>query len=853
MISPKTLDDLGWPTLVDHWARRCATRRGEVHVRAAQLFDSIDQARERAAEIAEARALASRDAALPLGGIADVAAAIARVRKAAALEAPELVAVAGTGRALTRLRAHLREQREVAPRLAARADTIADLGHVYHPILEAFDQDGRLVDHASDALGPLRRALAAIRSQLEKRMGTMLTDERFAPYLQDGYYTQREDRYVLPIRTDGKGFVRGIVHGTSQSGQTLFIEPEEIVDLNNRAKLAEAEVEGEERRILAKFSGWVAEEADGFDASLAAGELLDVIAAAAAMADDTVASEPIFDEAPRIGLLHARHPLMLLAERRCVANDVTVAAGTTLLISGPNAGGKTVALKTVGLAALMTRLGLHLAAESGSVMGWFPDVRTDIGDAQSLENDLSTFSGHLVNLRELLATAGPGSLVLIDEIAVGTDPEQGAALAQAVLEALAARGVTSIVTTHYERLKALGAGEVGGPRFANASVGFDLARLEPTFKLHLGVPGSSGALALAQRMGISEGVVERARELMGPQVAKVEDLLTSVADQRRRMEEERAALLAELEAAEADRAAARVTRERSMARFEKQTRAAHGDALAALKAARREIDDIRRELKRRLAEAEAAAAAAATAGAGGAPTDSPLDIVREANRRLAGPGSVVAKHEPKRALPPGTPATPEKLVAGAPVIVPRLGRAEVVSLLPDDKVEVRVGAMRAMVPIADVLMDTHRAARRAAGTEPPERGERDDRGDRRNRGDRGHRDRADGGLGGPGGAGGPVTLVDGVPAGGRATARTLDTTVDVRGNRVDEAVTQVDRFLDESLLAGRDAIFVIHGHGTGALRNAVRSHLQGHQAVDKFRPGEQSEGGDGVTVAFLKG
>ncbi len=196
-------------------------------------------------------------------------------------------------------------------------------------------------------------------------------------------------------------------------------------------------------------------------------------------------------------------------------------------------------------------------------------------------------------------------------------------------------------------------------------------------------------------------------------------------------------------------------------------------------------------------------------------------------------------------------------MAGAPVIVPRLGRAEVVSLLPDDKVEVRVGAMRAMVPIADVLMDPHRAARRAAGTEPPEQGERDDRGDRRNRGDRGHRgdrrDRDDGGLGGPGGAGGPVTLVDGVPAGGRATARTLDTTVDVRGNRVDEAVTQVDRFLDESLLAGRDAIFVIHGHGTGALRNAVRSHLQGHQAVDKFRPGEQSEGGDGVTVAFLKG
>ncbi|HWO22147.1 MAG TPA: Smr/MutS family protein [Kofleriaceae bacterium] len=813
MISPKTLDDLGWPTLVGHWARRCATKRGEAHVRAAQLLPTLDEARARAAEITEARALAARDAALPLGGIADVAGSIGRVRKAAALEAPELVAVASTGRALSRLRAHLREHGEAAPRLAARAEAIADLGHVYHPILEAFDPDGRLVDHASDALGPLRRAFAAIKSQLEKRMGTMLTDERFAPYLQDGYYTQREERYVLPIRTDGKGFVRGIVHGTSQSGQTLFIEPEEIVDLNNRAKLAEAEVQDEERRILAKFSGWVAEEADGFEASLAAAELLDVVAAAAIMADDTVASEPIFDESPRVALLHARHPLMLLAERRCVANDVTVAAGTTLLISGPNAGGKTVALKTVGLAALMTRAGLHLTAESGSVMGWFPDVRTDIGDAQNLEQDLSTFSGHMVNLRELLATAGPGSLVLIDEIAVGTDPEQGAALAQAVLEALAARGVTSIVTTHYERLKALGAPEVGGGRFANASVGFDLARLEPTFKLHLGVPGSSGALAVARRMGIAERVVERARELMGPNVVKVEDLLASVADQRRRMEEERAALLAELEAAEADRAAARAQRERSMARFEKQTRAAHGDAVAALKSARREIDELRRELKVRAAAADVS-----------------VEDVKAAARRLAAPGAVVAKHEPKRPSLPGTPATAEQIVPGAPVIVPRLGRADAVALLPDDKVEVRLGAMRAIVPLADVLMDSHRAARRAAEAAQPPRAEP-----------------------APVDGAAPVQLVDGVPAGGRATARTLETTLDVRGHRADEAITQLDRFLDESLLAGRDAIFVIHGHGTGALRAAVRGHLQGHGAIEKFRPGEQREGGDGVTVAFLKG
>ncbi|MGE3456953.1 MAG: endonuclease MutS2 [Kofleriaceae bacterium] len=806
MTSQKSLDDLGWPTLVDHWAKRCATVRGEASVRAGQLLPEIEAARERSREVSEARLLASNGEPVPLGNIADVADPIGRVRKAAALEAPELVAVATTGRSLARLRGHLRQHAEIAPRLAARAAQIADLGHVYHPILEAFDADGRLVDHASDALGPLRRAHAAIKAQLEKRMSGLLGDERFAPYLQDAYYTQREERYVLPVRTDGKGFVRGIVHGTSQSGQTLFIEPEEIVDLNNRAKLAEAEVADEERRILVKFSGWVAEEADAFDQGLATAEVLDVISAAAIMADDTVAAEPIIAETPRIALLHARHPLMLLAERRCVANDVTVAAGTMLLISGPNAGGKTVALKTVGLAALMVRAGLHVTAESGSAIGWFPDIRTDIGDAQSLENDLSTFSGHIVNLRELLATTGAGSLVLIDEIAVGTDPEQGAALAQAVLEALVARGMTGIVTTHYERLKALGAAD---PRFANASVGFDLQRLEPTFKLHLGAPGSSGALAVAQRMGIAMTVVERARELMGPQVAKVEDLLANVADQRRRLELERAELLAELEAAEADRAANQVFREKARGRFERQIRVAHGEALADLKSARREIDEVRRHIKTRAAEATG-------------------DDVRAASRKLVTAGGAVAKHEPQRPQLPGTPVRPEQLIPGAPVIIPRLGRAEVVATMPDDKVEVRVGAMRATVPIKDVLFDTHRNARRAERAAPARPAE-------------------------PPQPQLPVELVDGVPAGGRANARTIDTTIDVRGHRADDAVAQVDRFVDESLLAGRETVFVVHGHGTGALRSAIRSHLAVHKAIEKVRAGEQSEGGDGVTVAFLKG
>ncbi len=836
IVSEKALTDLGWPTLLEHWAARCATARGAAAVRHHAWFALASEAEQRSKEISEARSLMARDANLPLGNIFEVREALARVRKAAALDAPELIAVATSAKSLARCRAHLRDHAEVAPRLALRVADIEDLGHVYHPILDGFDTDGKLVDHASDDLGPLRKTLASIKAQLEKRMKTLLEDERYAPYLQDTYYTEREDRCVLPVRTDGKGFVHGIVHGTSQSGQTLFIEPDEIVDINNRKKLAECDVADEERRILVRYSGWVAEEADALDRALGVAEILDVVASAARLAEDTVASEAIFADAPRIALLHARHPLMLLAERRCVANDVTVAAGQTLIVSGPNAGGKTVALKTVGLAVLMLRVGLHLAAESGSALGWFEQMFTDIGDAQSLEHNLSTFSGHMLNLARVLDQARPSGLLLMDEIAVGTDPEQGAVIAQAFLQAVADKGVTSIVTTHYERLKGLGATDT---RFANASVGFDMAKLEPTFKLHLGVPGSSGAFAVAKRMGLPLAVVEHAQQLLGGNAHRIDELLTNVTEQRRRLEDERAAVLAELEAAEADRAALRLQRERILARFEKQTRTTHGDAVSALKVARRELDDLRRLIRERAAAALAAAASVSlgapnmerpSGGSGAGPDDEHAIAVRDLGKRIAEAGRKVAQHEPARPSLPGTTPTLAQLQPGTPVIVPGIGRGQTRALVEappvDGKVAVRMGQLRAMVAVTDILLDTHRAARRAA-----EEARRDDTPDK------------------PDGLP-AVVMIDGARD-GRATARTLETTLDVRGQRMDEAVASFDRFIDEGLLGARDVLFVVHGHGTGVLRSAIRAHAAKHQGVRSVRAGEASEGGDGVTVLFL--
>ncbi|MBK9069484.1 MAG: Smr/MutS family protein [Myxococcales bacterium] len=809
-ISERTKHDLGWRQLTEAWASRTATSQAAQTVAAFPFFAEMAAAQTQVALIGEVRTLGAKDAWLPLGGIADIEAVLARVKKAAALDPEQLIGVATTARSLGRLRKHLNTHAEVAPGLAAIAAELVDVPHLYHPILEAFGTDGRLVDHASEVLGGLRRAVVHVKTTIERRLKELIEDPRYASFLQDAYFTQRDDRYVLPVRSDGKGFVPGIVHGSSQSGQTFFVEPQEMVELNNKLTIAECDVADEERRIYAKFSGWIAEEADGLAAGTIAAERLDVLQAAAKLAEDLIAAPPEIVASPVVELLHARHPLLLLAQRRCVANDVTIAAGKTLIISGPNAGGKSVALKTTGLCALMVRAGLHVPAERGSKLGWFVDVRTEIGDSQNLEHNLSTFSGHLIHLHEALGQARSGVLFLIDEIAVGTDPEQGAALAQAVLEAWAEAGATAIVTTHYERLKLMATDD---DRFINASVGFDFARLAPTFKLHLGVPGSSGALTLAKTLGLSRRVVERAEALLGGTRVRMEELLQNVSSQREKLEDERVALVRELAQLQRERATIRQDRQRIAERFEKQQRHVHGDAVAALKSARSELDDVRTTLRTKAAAASA-------------------DDMVAAKRRVVAATATVAKHEPKTALPPGDPLTPAAVRVGMPVLIPKLGaRGEVASLPQKGEVTVQLGGMQMVLKVGELLLDRHRAASAGHASSKATASPAANQSQRR-----------------PAAKSAPAIAA---PPGERAFARTPDSTLDVRGMRGDEAVAQLEKFIDDSMLAERGVIFILHGVGTGALRTQIRRELAQAASVAKFRAGEAGEGGDGITVAWL--
>jgi DNA mismatch repair protein MutS2 len=440
----------------------------------------------------------------------------------------------------------------------------------------------------------------------------------------------------------------------------------------------------------------------------------------------------------------------------------------------------------------MARAGLHIPAGPGSRAPWYRTVRTDIGDEQSLERNLSTFSAHLLRLREFLEDAGADALFLLDELAVGTDPEQGAALAQAVLEELAARGAQALVTTHYERLKALAPQD---PRFVNASFGLDLERMVPTFHLNVGLPGSSGAVTLARRLGLPDGITARAEALLGDRRTGVEELLEAVADERRRLDEERSGAARERREAEGERREAESARRAAETRLREIRKGAHDEATAALRRARDEVDRLRAALKRPAADPATARA------------------------RLGELAGEVARLAPEAPAPPGAPAAEEDLVPGAPVWVSSLGaRGQVVSR-QDGRVTVQVGPLRSTVEVGDVrIVEPARAARAPAPVRRPAA----------------PRPAA------------PATEEDDL-----TPMRTVDNTLDLRGARVDEALAEVDRFVDDALLAERDVVFLVHGHGTGALKSAIREHLKLHAAVARFRAGTQREGGDGVTVIWL--
>ena len=741
----------------------------------------------------EAARLLDDQAQAGIGGARDTRVALERASRGGRLTPAELIEIADTLEATGRFEARLRSWRE--PHLAALRDELDAAPELAERIGRSIDVGGELLDTASSELAAIRKRLRTSQDRVRERLNTMLRSSAMAGVIGEAIVTVRSGRYVIPIRAEAKSKVKGIVHDQSASGATLFIEPLTVVDLNNAWTEASLAQEREEERILDELSSAVESRSESLRASLDALARADLWMARARLGVAMDAVRPA-QSADAAELLSARHPLL---GEGAVPIDLRLGdrfGYRALVVTGPNTGGKTVSLKTLGLLALMHQAGLRVPAAEGARLPVFGRIMADIGDEQSIAQSLSTFSSHLRNVVRFVEAAGPATLVLLDEVGAGTDPTEGSALAMAIVTRLLDAGAMVAATTHYAELKAFATDHAG---VSNAAVEFDVTTLRPTYRLTIGLPGKSQAFAIAERLGLPAEILDDARMRISAEHASMEETLAAIT----RAQE--AQLLA-LDAAEAERTAAADERERARSGVARARREA-GDLLAEarraaddmLARAEREVGEVRRELTRQRN------LGGSRANAGGEAFD---DLKRRAAR-------VRSETAESKAAPAADGGQDEDL--GGPQ--PRVGlwgrsrtlgsAGRIVEISGrTGRVTLETEGARLVVPSDDVEV----VAEPISGPSAPDLEAEELR---------------------------------------RRAAASVAPTLSLRGERVEAALEQLEAYLDQALLAGLDSVAIIHGSGTGALRRAVREALANHPRVREVRTGRRDEGGDGTTVAEL--
>lgn len=792
---PKTRSDLEYGRVLSALAERCASELGKKLALALGFGTTREGTRRLLDEAEEATALRAAGEPLPVAALVDASAAVERVGASGVLAPQEIREIGKSLEAARALRRFLHNRRSRLPALHAACATDPTLDDLADELAAAFDADGTLSDRASPRLKELRGEYQLSRQRLLARLEDFMT--KYESIIQDRFITDREGRYVVPVRSDAHERFPGLVHATSASGATLFVEPRAVIPMGNRLKVLEAEVQREEIAIYTKLSDRIGDQLASVQAALAALARADVRAATARLAEELGLTFPNLTDEARLELRSARHPLLLLDEEKVVPSNLAIGARRAMVVSGPNAGGKTVALKTMGLVALMIRAGLPVPCADQSTVGIFDVVLTDVGDDQSLAKSLSTFSAHVRNLVSILEDTQPGALVLLDELAGGTDPREGEALAAGMLDSLTARGGAVVVTTHYEGLKALA---LADERFQNASMGFDLPTMSPTFELAAGVPGSSSALAVARKFGLPSTVIERAERFLTREDLNFESVVQKLNDERRALELARAdAERRELEASLTRRALAEELRQ-AKDREQKHVSKEAESLLAAVRRAREELREAQAKLRSKKLDAQAAKEAQAA-----------ID-------RVAAQVAVGGALDPGRFSAPAPPTTTAQLAPkkGMRVFVTRVrAEADVLEVLPDGAVRVQAGPLKLVVDPSELRpIQAESEPRRKAAAVAAAKASDD-------------------------------------PIGLEAAVQTSDNTCDLRGLRTDDALSLAVSFLDRSINDNRRVCFLLHGHGTGALKDAIRKELKQSPYVRYFRPGTHGEGGDGVTVAWL--
>ena len=825
-MDSKTITVLEYPKILSRLAAFCDFSASAELARQLAPTDSYDLALARQAETSEARKLLSTQD-VSIGGAHDIRDAVQLAARGGVLEAKELLDVQNTLIATRNLHRALEKLASDYPHLWNIALALPIPQGLVEAISRTVSESGEVLDSASPKLGSLRREIRVAHERLMTRLQRYLTDASTASKLQEGIITQRDGRYVIPLRSEFKGQIKSIVHDQSASGATLFVEPLPVVELNNTYRELQLAERDEIRRILAELSAQVGALAGEIVPGVQALAELDLAFAKAKYADEIRASEPILrpikenresriENSGRavtyhsrgeratpeivnrqssivIRLFHARHPL--LDQNTVVPIDVVLEPGIfALVITGPNTGGKTVSLKTVGLLALMAQSGLHIPAQSGSELSVFQAVYADIGDEQTIEQSLSTFSGHIANIVHLLKKADRRALVILDELGAGTDPQEGAALARAILSHLLERNVTTFVATHYPELKTFAHST---PGVVNASLEFDLRTLRPTYHLTIGLPGRSNALAIAQRLGLPEAVIAAARSEINPDELRADKLLGDIHRQRK---------LAFKESEKAERARAEARRlERELAekldKIEEERQSVLEQARAE---GELEVEILKVQLETLKAELKKAR--------------QPLDALKEIEEKVElveekiqkpvkSRKSPVTRH-PSASLRTGPSSGPLKV--GESVKLMNLNAEGVITALSGDEAEIQAGALRLRVKVSELKRQE------VTSDQLP-----------------------------------VISKSTSYVTRHLALAPSPGLELDIRGQRAEDALDMLDRYLEKAYLAGLLFVRIIHGKGTGKLRTEVRAALKEHPHVASFETGHDKEGGDGVTVAKL--
>ncbi|WP_121611488.1 endonuclease MutS2 [Mesobacillus foraminis] len=722
---------------------------------------------------------------VPLGGISDIRAHVKRAIIGGMLSPLELVQVASTVHASRQMKKFITDMAEETeiPILEGYAEGIIVLAEVEEKIKHAIEENGEVLDSASETLRSLRQQLRSREARVRERLESMIRSSNAQKMLSDAIITIRNDRFVIPVKQEYRGHYGGIVHDQSSSGQTLFIEPQSVVQLNNELQGIRVREQLEIERILIELSVLVGENHEDLLSIVEILADLDFMFAKARYGNKIKGSKPAVNNKGIISLYQARHPLIPIDE--VVPNTIVLGKDySTIVITGPNTGGKTVTLKTLGLCTLMAQAGLQVPALDGSEIAVFDAVYADIGDEQSIEQSLSTFSSHMVNIVDILERVDFNSLVLFDELGAGTDPQEGAALAISILDEVYRRGARVIATTHYPELKAYGYNREG---VINASVEFNVETLSPTYKLLIGVPGRSNAFEISKRLGLRESVIEKAKTYISADSNQVENMIASLEASKRLAEkeaEEAHELLKDAERLHKD------LQKQMMAYYDRKdelVEKAKEKAAGIVEKARQDAEEVIRDLRQMRLEKSA---------------EVKEHELIDARRRLAeaAPERKQANKENKKT------GTRHDFSAGDEVMVSTFGqKGHLVDRVSDNEWQVQIGILKMKVKERDMeFIET-----------PKQKDVRQ------------------------------VAVVK-----GRDSHVGLE--LDLRGERYEDALRRVEKYIDDALLASYPRVSIIHGKGTGALMRGVQEYLKNHRSVKKIRFGEAGEGGTGVTVVEFK-